>query len=200
MPSERHAGATLVEQVFDATIDRPGGDRPGPVYIGGVRFDGQVWFDFGDRRVWDFYAFVRELAKSGVPVALEWKPFVPPGQVGLAAAFLGLDRPDDRGRLLHAALGLVHLDGADPTAEETIARARSVARVESHEPVEAADVAAVRSEGEALGVVTVPSLYRHGPVVAVHLNPAATLGDVGERARTILAVASDDGLWGLTKP
>lgn len=165
-----------------------------------MRFDGQVWFDFSHPAVWDFYSFVRALASGGSEVALEWKPFVPDGQAALASAFLALDRPDDRGRFLHASLGLVHLERADPDDRETAVAAMSLARLDGAPRVDLQSVAAVRSEGEQLGVSTVPSLYRHGPVVAIALNAAATSGDLHRRARTILDMLDDDGVWGLVKP
>jgi hypothetical protein len=58
----------------------------------------------------------------------------------------------------------------------------------------------VRALGEQLGVVRVPSLYRHGPVAAVSLTPAALHGDVMRRARTILDILEDDGVWMVGKP
>lgn len=165
-----------------------------------MRFDGQVWFDFSHRAVWDFYLFVRALAGAGARVALEWKPFVPPDQAIAAATFLALDEPAARGRFLHAGLGLVHIEGADPSDTATVTRALSVAGLDGT-PVEDTTMAArARTEGEELGVTAVPSMYRHGPVVAVTVNGAATRGDMLRRARTILDVLDDDGLWALEKP
>ncbi len=165
-----------------------------------MRFDGQVWFDFSDPAVWDFYGFVRALATDGTAVALEWKPFVGPDQVSMASTFLGLDRPDLRGRFLHAALGLVHLEDADPASEATVHAALELSRVAGEPLHDPGAVAEVREIGERLGVCDVPSLYRHGPVVAVTLNAAATRGDLAARARTILDMLDDDGIWRLDKP
>lgn len=173
---------------------------PAPPTLVDVRFDGQVWFDFSHRSVWEFYVFVRALARAGGSVALEWSPFVDAPEATAAATFLHLDDPTARGRFLHTMLGLVHLEGADPTDRETVERALSLARLDV-EPVDDDDaVGAMRAAGRELGVVAVPSLYRLGPVMAIDLNAAATEGDVIARARTILAVSDDDGLWGLMKP
>lgn len=165
-----------------------------------MRFDGQVWFDFSHRAVWDFYAFVRALAGDGTQVALEWRPFVDEGQVAAASTFLTLDDPVDRGRFLHTSLGLVHIEGADIGASETVRQAMSLAGIGGEPTTDADAVAAVRAEGEKLGVSRVPSLYRHGPVVAIEVNGAATGGDVSRRARTIRAMLDDDGLWSMVKP
>jgi hypothetical protein len=55
-------------------------------------------------------------------------------------------------------------------------------------------------EGMGLGVVTTPTLYRDGPVLAVRVNPAAVIGDAAARLATIEAVLVDDGIWELRKP
>lgn len=179
---------------------RPRIQRPVCAYIDTMRFDGQVWFDFSSAAVWDFYGFVRALARGGTPVALEWRPFVGADQIVLASTFLALDRPEDRGRFLHAALGLVHLDGADPASSTTVRSALEIARLDL-EPSHDVDAAiAAREAGEGLGVRSVPSMYRHGPVVAITVNAAATRGDLVARARTILDMLDDDGLWRLEKP
>ena len=165
-----------------------------------MRFDGQVWFDFSHRAVWDFYAFVRALAGDGMPVALEWTPFVDDRQVMAASTFLSLDDPVDRGRFLHTSLGLVHLEGADIAAPGTVREAMSLAGIDGEPTTDADAVAAVRAAGQKLGVTRVPSLYRHGPVVAIEVNGAATGGDLSRRARTIRAMLDDDGLWSMVKP
>lgn len=171
------------------------------VYIGAVQYAGQVWFDFSERSVWEFYRFVRELAERGDTVSLDWLPLPPPGQEAISSSFLSLDEPDDRGRFLHAALGLVHLEGADPTHHTTIAAAAAAAGgLSVDDTVNRAALDGLRSEAVSLGVREVPTIYRHGPVVHVQLNGAATLGDVRARAATIWAMLDDDGIWGLEKP
>lgn len=170
------------------------------VYIDAVHYAGQVWFDFAERSVWEFYRFVRELASSGDTVALDWLPLPPPGQEAIASAFLSLDQPEDRGRFLHAALGLVHLEGADPADPSTITAAATAGRLAVDHSVQEVDLERLRADARALGVHGVPTLYHHGPVVQVRLNGAATLGDVRARAATIWSMLDDDGIWELAKP
>jgi len=170
------------------------------VYIGLVQFMGQVWFDFSERSVWEFYRFVREVAAQGDVVSLDWRPLPARGQEPIASAYLSLASPDDRGRFLHAALGLVHLEGADPADPSTLAAAADASGLEVDASVDAAALDRLRGDASDLGVVAVPTVYRHGPVVHVVLNAAATMGDVRSRARTIWAMVDDDGIWELSKP
>ncbi|HSJ71091.1 MAG TPA: hypothetical protein VLA29_05515 [Acidimicrobiia bacterium] len=165
-----------------------------------MRFDGQVWFDFSEPAVWQFYRFVRALAAAGNEVALEWKPLPRAGEEAIGATFLSLASPHERGRFLHAAFGLVHADHEDPSSSTTVTAALAAAGIDavvdaSHDRLEA-----LRSEASELGVIGVPAMYRHGPVVRIELNGAATMGNVAHRAGTILRMLDDDGIWGLTKP
>jgi len=162
-----------------------------------MNFDGQVWFDFRDPAVWQFYRFVRELAARRHTVALEWRPFPTEGQEDAMLTYESLASPDDRGRFLHSLLGLVHIEGRDPGDPGVVATAVLAANVEpgDHRSLDSAAAAAAQ-----LGVQAVPSLYRLGPIVTVRLNGAALLGDVEQRAATILAMAADDGIWELSKP
>ena len=162
-----------------------------------MRFDGQVFFRFDDRQVWEFYRFARSLAETGAEVALEWTPM--PDEGPAATVFLGLSDPQDRGRFLHAMLGLVHLDDRDAADASTVAAAVDAARV-APGSVPTGALAEIARLVEDLGVSDVPSLYRHGPAVRITLNGASTTGDVQARAEAILAVLDDDGIWGLTKP
>ena len=159
-----------------------------------------MWFDFSDRSVWEFYRFVREVAAQGDVVNLDWRPLPAPGQESIASAYLSLVVPGDRGRFLHAALGLVHLEGADPADPSTLAAAAAASGLEVDASVDTAALDGLRGVAADLGVVAVPTVYRHGPVVRVVLNGAATLGDVRTRARTIWAMLDDDGIWELRKP
>jgi hypothetical protein len=163
-----------------------------------MEFAGQVWFDFADDAVWRFYRFVRALAGSGNTVTLEWRALPGRGHDQAAAIFEALDTPDARGRFLHAMLGLVHIEGADPSDETVVRRACAEAGVA--EPTGARSLEGVEALARDLGVVGVPSLYRHGPVMEIELTEAALSGDVAGRATRILAVADDDGIWQLDKP
>lgn len=169
-------------------------------YISCMRFDGQVWFDFTEPAVWQFYRFVRALAEEGHEVALEWKPLPRVGEESIASTFLGLQEPRERGRFLHAALGLIHGEHEDPTASSTVEAALTAAGLNTVTVAQADRLDALRAEASDLGVIDVPTMYRHGPVVRIDLNPAATRGNVALRAGTILRMLDDDGIWGLTKP
>lgn len=164
-----------------------------------MRFDGRVWFRFSERAVWDFYRFVRELAGAGHTVALEWLPLATPDEEPAHAVFAALEDPTDRGRFLHTMLGLVHIEGHDAGDDATIALAAGHAGID----VRRRDPELVRrwaDEARDLGVTEVPTMYRHGPVMAVTVNGAALAGDVATRARLILDVLDDDGVWRLSKP
>lgn len=165
-----------------------------------MRFDGQVWFDFSEPAVWQFYRFVRALAEAGHEVALEWKPLPREGEEAIAVTFLSLDEPRERGRFLHAAFGLVHGQHEDPTASSTVESALAAAGIDAVASVSQDRLDVLRAEASDLGVIGVPAMYRHGPVVRIELNGAATSGDVALRAATILHMLEDDGIWGLTKP
>jgi hypothetical protein len=51
-----------------------------------------------------------------------------------------------------------------------------------------------------LGVTAAPTVYRHGPVLHIGVNPASYGRGALERLRLIDAVLADDGIWALTKP
>ena len=165
-----------------------------------MEFSGQVWFDFADEQVWRFYRFVRAIAAAGHTVSLEWRPLPGRGHDGAAAVFEALTTPDERGRFLHAMLGLVHLEGLDPADAAVVQRAGEAAGVALPAPDDGT-LAQVATLAADLGVEDVPSLYRHGPVMRIELTEAALLDEdhVG-RAERMLAVADDDGIWRLGKP
>ena len=162
-----------------------------------MRLDGQVWFDFSDAAVWHFYRFVRELAARGSTVSLDWQPLPSEDQHEAMSLFVSLSSHEDRGRFLHALLGLVHLEGQDPSDADVVARAAAAAKVDQGPGGSLDDLA---HEAAQLGVHRVPSLYRHGPVVTIRLNGASLEGDLERRAATILAMTGDDGIWELSKP
>jgi len=170
-------------------------------YIGDMLFEGQVWFDFSSTSVWVFYRFARELAQRGAQVALEWLPLPNGRETAAMSAFVALDEASDRGRFLHAMMGLVHLHDADPSSVDVVERAAAEAGIRVGPSVtQHSDLDVLSARAAELGVSSVPSLYRHGPVTHITLNGAALSGDIINRAVVILAMADDDGIWGLVKP
>ncbi len=164
-----------------------------------MQFDGQVWFDFGTKNVWHFYRFIRALASAGHTVALEWTPIPNPEEQEAIEVFLSLSTSEDRGRFLHAMLGLVNIEDEDASSTATVDRALVASG--QMRPVDGnADVASLKARAEQLGVHSVPAMYRHGPVVAIGLNGAAVSGDLERRASLILDMLDDDGIWSLSKP
>jgi hypothetical protein len=166
-----------------------------------MQFAGQVWFDFSSEPVWVFYRFARELAHGGAEVALEWLP-LPNGRETMAmSTFVDVDDAADRGRFLHAMLGLVHLEDADPSSPATVERAAAEAGINvGSSLMPHPDLDDLTERAAELGVRAVPSLYRHGPVTHITLSGAALSGDITSRAVVMLAMADDDGIWSLAKP
>ncbi len=97
-------------------------------------------------------------------------------------------------------LGVVHLEGENAGSADAVAKAAGSADV----PVASTESWEARSEVLAreaanLGVVDVPTMYRHGPVMRIVVNGAVLTGDVVRSAITILAALDDDGVWQLSK-
>ena len=166
-----------------------------------MRFDGEVWFDFSTPSVWVFYRWVRALAESGVSVNLSWIPRHTPDEQVAMATFLGLQSHAARGRYIHAMLGLIHIERESPADEETVIRALVATGCGAEELMEDhSDLVDLRERAERLGVGAVPTLYRHGPVLSVQLNPAVLDGDPRAVARVINDMIVNDGIWELRKP
>lgn len=185
--------------MFDATYR---GFLPSKTrYIARMEFSGQVWFKFDCKDAWLFYRFVRSFAEADATVSLEWVPLPTEGEELAASALSSLSDPDDRGRFLHAMLGLVHIEGLAVGSAVTVAKAIDAAGVEgAQQTVDRDLITALTERAGALGVSSSPSLYRHGPVTAITLTPAVLEGDPVRTAEAILAVADNDGIWGLQKP
>lgn len=173
-----------------------------------MRFEGRVYFDFVSPAVWWLYRFLGVAAKDGADLRLDWRAFDVDGDVAsrrALASFVAVQQeyPERQGTYLQALLALRHHKGEDLGSSETLAAAADAARVAapSVSSVDWHDLVAESTlEGRKLGVVTVPTLYRHGPVVHVELNQAALSGDIQERLRLIDGVLADDGIWRLAKP
>ncbi len=166
-----------------------------------MEFSGQVWFKFGCEDAWLFYRFVRKLAEGGTKVALEWLPIPTPSTELPCAVYTSLSDANDRGRFFHAMFGLTFLEHLDAGAEATVDRAVGESGVRTaNRDVNRSVLDGLTEQADALGVTWSPSLYRHGPVTAITLTPAVLQDDPVSTAKAILAVADNDGIWGLSKP
>ena len=165
-----------------------------------MRFDGRVWFDFTNPAVWEFYRFVRALAESDNAVNLEWVPLFKGTEEEAMTTFISLASPQDRGRFLHAMLGLVHIDNLDAEEPATVERALEAADVDASERVEVESLHDLAANATEIGVTETPTLYDGGPVMHIVLNGAANVGDVAGTAESILGVLNSDGIWKLSKP
>jgi hypothetical protein len=167
----------------------------------GGDFTGRVYFKYDCGDAWLFYRFVRALAETGAAVGLEWSPMPTAETESAVCVHARIDDPTARGRFLHAMFGLVHIEGLDASAPGTVARAAREAGLGYVDLSVDHELLATLTAGlSELGVTSSPSLYRHGPVTAITLNPAVLMGDVQASAATILAMTADDGIWELKKP
>ncbi len=166
-----------------------------------MQFNGQVWFDFSSPSVWVFYKWVRALAASGAEVAIEWMPLPKGSERAAMATLLAIEKPEDRGRFIHALLGLVHVDGLQASELKTVAAALQAAGLDSVVVKDAHPLLEdLRARATEVGVDAVPSLVRHGPVLSIQLNPAVLDAEPQKTARTINDVIDSDGIWELSKP
>lgn len=164
-------------------------------------FTGQIWFDFSSPSVWVFYQWVRALASTGTDVAIEWLPLPKGTERAAMATLLAIEAPDDRGRYLHAMLGLVHIEGMEASDLKTVAAALGAADLNSVIVKDAHPLLEeLRSRATRLGVDAVPTLFRNGPVMSIQFNPAILAEDPLHTAETINRVLGSDGMWELRKP
>lgn len=161
---------------------------------------GQVWFDYVSPHVWRFYRFVRSVAETGTPVSLDWQPLPTEGQELAMTALATLTDPADRGRFLHAMLGLVHIKELAVEDPEIVARAAAVAGVHVPETPDAVMLADLTAQAASIGVDGTPSLYRHGSPMRIVLTEAALIDEPVATFATIISTADNDGIWELRKP
>lgn len=182
-----------------------------------MEFSGRVYFDIGSGDSWRFYQLIARAFEERVQIRLGWRSWVA-GGVG-AGPLTGQERaqaayewvrevmPTKQGAFLQALLVAVHEENEPPGADATIALACRVAGIDA-DIVTAAEVdgegrrlleISIR-EGNELGVVGVPSVYRLGPVLQVRTTGAVTHGKASDRLETINRMLEDDGLWELRKP
>lgn len=164
-------------------------------------FTGQVWFDFSTPSVWVFYRWLHLLAESGTTVGIEWLPLPKGTERAAMSTLLSLDDVSERGRYLHAMMGLVHIEGMAASDLKTVAAALEAADIDAAVVKDAHPLLEdLRAAAIGLGVDAVPTLYRHGPVISIQMNPAVLNDEPGETARKILDVMESDGIWELRKP
>ncbi len=169
-----------------------------------MRFEGRVFYDFSSP-VWRFYRFLAAAAAEGAELRLDWQPFVTEGDqqsaTGLALAEgARAQGPERHAAFLQALLAIRHLEDADLTDPEVVARAADSAGISERIVPDAAAVARSTDEAMSLGVTAAPTVFRHGPVLHVGVNPASYGSGALDRLRVIDAVLVDDGIWTLTKP
>lgn len=165
-----------------------------------MRFEGRVWFDFANPQVWNFYRFVRAFAKTGNSAAIEWLPMYIGSEAEAMSAHVMPRSSEDRGRFLHAMLGLVHMEGLDPNRRTTVHRALDSADLSQDFVLDIPQLQSIASAARELGVDRTPTMYNHGPVMHVALNEAAISGDVESTGKTLMDLLGNDGIWAITKP
>ena len=142
-----------------------------------MAFDGQVWFDFSSPSVWVFYQWVRFLAQTDAEVSIEWLPYPSENEKCAMATLLGIDGGNNRGKFIHAMLGLVHIEKRPVNDRPTVLAALDAAGLESdivRDDHPLLEELSVRADG--LGIDALPSLVRHGPVLSIQLNLVSRQG------------------------
>jgi hypothetical protein len=167
-------------------------------------FQGRIYYDFS-LPVWTFYRLLTAASNEGAVLRLEWRPFLaeadPQSAAGLALVeAVRRQFPERHGAYLQALLALRHLEGADLTDPNVAAVAAASADIQETPAPDHDAVARSTEEGAGLGVSGAPTVFRHGPVLHVDVNPAAFSGNTLERLGLINAVLEDDGIWSLRKP
>ena len=141
------------------------------------------------------------MAESGAKVGIEWVPLPKGTERAAMSTLLSLEDPTERGRYLHAILGLVHMEGMPATDLRTVAAALDAAGLDREIVKDAHPLLAdLKATALALGVDAVPTLYRTGPVISIQLNPAVLNDDPRETAQKIIDIMDSDGIWELRKP
>jgi hypothetical protein len=167
-------------------------------------FEGRVYYDFSPP-VWRFYRFLTAAADEGADLRLEWRPFLTEGDSQSAAGLALVESvrrqfPDRHGAHLQALLALRHVEGVDLADPSVAAIASASASIGGAVEPDFDAVARSTEEGIRIGVSGAPTVFRHGPVLRVEVNPAAYSGNILERLRLIDGVLEDDGIWSLSKP
>jgi hypothetical protein len=180
-------------------------------------FTGRLYFDFIDRDVWRFLQVLLSAQREGARPGLEWKPFLVDGvaegdldghaRLLAASELVRNDAVFAHGPFVSAVLTAIHGEGMNVEDPDVTALAARVAQLDEGFLADGVVdrrgrvlLEAAQEEARALGVDAVPSIYRHGPVVAVRLTAAVAMGSGLRRLELIDAMLDDDGLWELRKP
>lgn len=182
-----------------------------------VEFSGRVYFDVTSGDSWRFYQLIARAFEERVQIRLEWRSWVAgglgdgplTGQLRALAAYEWVREavPTKQGPFLQALFIAVHEESAPPGDAATIALAARLAGLDADLVTDAEIEGEGRRlleistrEGNELGVVGVPSVYRLGPVLQVRTTGAVTRDRATDRLETINRMLEDDGLWELRKP
>ncbi len=177
-----------------------------------MEFTGRLYFDFTSREVFRLYRMLVAAQDQGATLRLEWRAFSAGDEaldreVLAAAELIAREYPERHGAFVQAVLAAVHLEATNPGDPGLIRLAARVAGLPAGSPSAgsvgdegARTLQTTEAEARNLGVTTVPTFYRHGPVMQVRTTPLVDQGDSLARLRLIDAVLEDDGLWGLSKP
>jgi 2-hydroxychromene-2-carboxylate isomerase len=181
-----------------------------------MQFTGRLFYDFVSADVWRFFQMLISAQNEGAQLGVEWKPFLVAGVPGeldaharllAAAEIVRNDAVLNHGAFVAAVLTAVHAEGMALESDEIIPLALRLAQLDAGFLGDGlvatqgrAHLEASQAEAATLGVDAVPTVYRHGPVVAVRTTSAVTMGSGLHRLEMINAMLEDDGLWELRKP
>jgi hypothetical protein len=182
-----------------------------------MQFNGRVYYDFDTKDVWRFLQLLLGAQREGAQPGLEWKPYLTDGvpdddlvgqaRLLAAAEIVRTEAVLAHGAFLSAVLTAVHgeaMEVHDPAVLEVALRVAGLdAAFIDDDLIDgrgAVLLGKAQAEAEAVGVDAVPSVYRHGPVVAIRTTAAVTMGSSLRRLELIDAMLQDDGLWELRKP
>ncbi len=181
-----------------------------------MQFTGRLYYDFVSADVWRLFHVLIAAQREGVRLGLEWKPFLVDGMPDeldghasllAAAEVVRNDAVLNHGAFVAAVLTAVHAEAMPIDSDEIIPLALRLAELD--EAFLAGSIVdeqgrtllrASQDEAVVLGVDAVPTVYRHGPVVAVRTTAAVTQGSGLRRLEMINTMLDDDGLWELRKP
>jgi hypothetical protein len=182
-----------------------------------MEFSGRVYCDIASGDSWRFYQLIARAFEERVQIRLEWRSWVCggldagplAGQERAQAAYEWVREavPTKQGPFLQALFVAVHEENLLPGDAATIALAAQFAGLDADLLTDTEIEGEGRRlleistrEGDDLGVVGVPSIYRLGPVLQVRTTGAVIRDRATDRLETINRMLEDDGLWELRKP